>query len=252
MAKLTFLGAGAAFTMDNFQSNMLITSDSGKNLLIDCGGDVRHSLKASGYSVADLDAVFISHLHADHTGGIEWVAFNTHFNPTLKKPTMFVNGKLADELWEHTLKGGLGSIQGTLTTLDFFFDVERVQKNSTFTWESIEFQMVQVVHYMDGFDIVPSYGLLFSVNEKKYFITTDTQFNPNQIRDFYNMSDVIFQDCETTPFLSGVHAHYTELVTLNDETRAKMWLYHYSDGNKPDCVADGFSGWVLNGQVFDL
>lgn len=252
MTKLTFLGAGSAFTMDNFQSNMLLTSDSGKHLLIDCGGDVRHSLAKVGLTANDIDAVFISHLHADHTGGMEWLAFSTYFNPTMKEPDLFINGKLADELWEHTLKGGLGSIQGKITTLDDYFIVHRAQKNGAFHWEGIDFRMVQVVHYMDGFDIVPSYGLMFEISGKTYFITTDTQFNPNQIRDFYNMSDVIFQDCETAPNKSGVHAHYTELVTLDDETRKKMWLYHYHDGDKPDCEKDGFQGWVKNGQVFNL
>jgi len=185
MTKLTFLGAGAAFTMDNFQSNMLITSDLGKHLLIDCGGDVRHSL-------------------------------------------------------------------AKITTLDDYFIVHRAQKNGMFHWEGIDFRMVQVVHYMDGFDIVPSYGLMFEIKGKTYFITTDTQFNPNQIRDFYNMSDVIFQDCETAPFKSGVHAHYTELITLHKSTKKKMYLYHYQDGDKPDCKEDSFKGWVKNSQVFEL
>ena len=31
-----------------------------------------------------------------------------------------------------------------------------------------------------------------------------------------------------------------------------MWLYDYQDGEKPDCNADGFLGWVQQGQVFDF
>jgi hypothetical protein len=31
-----------------------------------------------------------------------------------------------------------------------------------------------------------------------------------------------------------------------------MWLYDYQDGDKPDCKAEGFLGWVQQGQVFDF
>lgn len=253
MTELTFAGAGAAFTIDNYQSNMVITSPSGKHLLVDCGSDIRHSLRVSmGLSATDIDAVYISHLHADHIGGLEWLAFSTFFNPVAKKPSMFINRKLAQELWENSLRGGLGSIEGTITDLNTYFDVVECPKNGTFSWEGTEFRLVQVVHYMDGYNIVPSYGLQFEVDGKQYFITTDTQFNPNQIKKFYDDADIIFQDTETTPFKSGVHAHYTELVTLPDEIKQKMWLYHYADGDKPDCIKDGFLGWVQNGQKFDL
>lgn len=250
--KLIFLGAGAAFTMENWQSNMLLEAASGKRLLIDCGSDIRWSLKEAGYGVNDVDAIYISHLHADHTGGIEFVAFCTFFNPMAPKPQMFINRKLGKELWERTLQGGMGSIQGQITSLDTYFNVTSLAKNECFIWEETEFRLVQVIHYMDGFDIVPSYGLLFEINGTKYFITTDAQHAPHQIQDFYNISDVIFQDCETSPFKSGVHAHYTELVELDDTTKAKMHLYHYQDGDKPNCKKDGFGGWVKKGQVFEL
>jgi ribonuclease BN (tRNA processing enzyme) len=252
--KLIFLGAGSAFTLEpnNYQSNMIIEADNGKRLLIDCGTDIRFSLRDQGIELDTIDAVYVSHQHADHVGGMEYLMFSTYFNPTLKRPTLFVNENLAPDLWTHTLSGGAGSIQTKITSLDDYFVVEAIEKNGSFLWEGVSFTLVQVVHYMDGFDIVPSYGLMFTVNEVSYFITTDTQFNPNQIRDFYNMSDIIFQDSETSPFPSGVHAHYNELVTLDEETKAKMWLYHYQPGDKADCIQDGFRGWVVKGQTFEL
>jgi len=105
---------------------------------------------------------------------------------------------------------------------------------------------------MNGYTIVPSYGLIWKGNKKKVFLTTDTQFCPNQIQTFYDSVDVIFHDCETTPFKSGVHAHFKDLKTLDEETKSKMWLTHYSDGDKPDAEKAGFAGYVEKGQVFIL
>ena len=84
--KLTFAGTGSAFCMaaDNFQSNMVLeTTPSGEDrpqrLLIDCGSDARHSLRNLGFMPNDFDGVYISHLHSDHIGGLEWMALANYF-----------------------------------------------------------------------------------------------------------------------------------------------------------------------------
>jgi ribonuclease BN (tRNA processing enzyme) len=251
--KLTFLGTGSAFTIgaDNWQSNMLLEAPSGKKLLIDCGTDIRFSLAEVGLSAKDIDAVYISHPHADHCGGLEWLAFSTYFNPMCKRPRLVASADLVDELWHNTLKGGMGSIQGQIASLDLYFEVNAIGPNGAFVWEGVTFQLVQVIHYMDGFRFVPSYGLMFDLNGKKVFLTTDTQFAPNQIRDFYNMADLIFHDCETSPFKSGVHSHFSDLATLPEEYKGKMWLYHYQPGDLPDAVREGFQGFIVKGQSFE-
>lgn len=250
--KLTFLGAGSAFTVGdgNYQSNVLLTSASGRRLLVDCGGDIRFSLHEQGLKLTDITDIYISHLHADHVGGLEGIAFSTFFTPGVGRPRLYTSVSLVDDLWSRSLSGGLGSIEGHITGLDTYFDVQAIGRNGGFTWEGVYFQLVQVVHYMDGFNVVPSFGLLFQVGEVKIFLTTDTQHAPNQIGKFYAMADLILQDCETTPYKSGVHANYSELKTLPIDVKAKMWLYHYHPGPRPDAVADGFRGFVRKGQEF--
>ena len=267
--KLTFLGTGSAFTMDNFQSNMLLESteivsalpnedgspDAKKvkrRMLIDAGGDVRHSLEAVGYGAKDIDALYISHCHQDHIGGIEWLGFSRYFGGG-EKPDLYLSERLAGPLWNDSLRGGMASHQGVLLNLDSFFrKVHRLSKNGRFRFGEATCRIVQTVHYMDGYEIVPSYGLLIGTERGEAFLTTDTQFCPRQIENFYKRAAIIFQDCETYKFKSGVHAHYTDLVTLPPETKAKMWLYHYQDGEKPDCRKDGFAGWIEKEQSFDI
>jgi len=249
--EITFLGSGSAFCLDNYQSNMMIEKN-GKRLLIDCGGDIRWSLKEKGLTCNDIDAIYYSHEHNDHNGGTEYMAFSTYFNPNKNPIKVFGEGDMLDHMWDHSLSGGLNSIQGKKVGLDDYFDVHRIKKNDPFTWEGIEFQMVQVIHVVAEFSIVHSYGLMFTGDKgKRIFITSDTQFS-NHLSTFYDQADIIFHDCETAPFKSGVHAHYTELVTLPKETKKKMHLYHYQDGEKADCKKDGFVEWVKKGQEYEV
>lgn len=253
--ELTFLGAGSAFTVgsDNYHSNMLLTNGNGKSLLIDCGSDARFSMHEVGKSYRDVEGVYISHLHADHAGGLEWLAFTTKFDPQcVNKVKLFICDKLVEPLWNNVLSGGLSSLQVEVATLDTYFDVNPVVENSSFSWSGIEFSLIQSLHIVSGFTIMPSYGLLFTVNGTKVFISTDSQFYPHQVVDIYRIADIIFQDCETAAFKSRVHAHFEELVTLPPEIKKKMWLYHYNPGPLPDAKKGGFRGFVKKGQVFNF
>ncbi len=252
--RLMFLGTGSAFTLENFQSNMLI-EEREERLLIDCGGDVRRSLARQGFSALDITDVYVSHLHADHIGGLEWLGLFSYFvrtrNDSSLRPRLHIRKTLIEDLWL-SLHGGMGTVEGHVADLETFFAVRPIDRNGSFKFGGTEFRTVQVVHYYDGFEIVPTYGLLFERNEIRVFITTDTQFSPNQMKEFRTKADYIFQDCETAPFQSGVHSHFEELKTLSEDLKGRMWLYDYQDGEKPDCTADGFLGWVQQGQVFEF
>ncbi len=259
MAKLTFIGVGSAFTTaDYYQSNALIEADSGKKLLLDCGADARFALAERGITNEnvgqEIDAVYISHLHADHVGGMEWLGFCTYFHPHWKPPTLFAAGRLIDDMWSHSLSGGMRSYEGKVLSIDDYFDCRPVRSNHSFEWEGLVFTPVQTVHVMNGFELVESFGLLIqeSGRDAVNFMTTDTQFCPTQLGKFYSISTRIFHDCETAEFRSGVHAHYDELRSLDEDVRRKMWLYHYQPRPEQQPDRDGFLGFVHKGQTFDL
>lgn len=253
--KLIFVGAGSAFTVggNNYNSNMLLVDESNHNkLLIDCGSDARHALFELGYTYQDIQDVYISHLHADHSGGLEWLALCSKFDPACQKPNLYAHPNVLEKLWKNTLCGGLSTLQGVFSGLNDFFVPIKLSKNHTFKWNDLTFQTVQMVHVVTAFEFMPSYGLIFEINGVRIFITTDTQFAPVQLQDFYKSVDIIFQDCETTSAQSGVHAHFNELITLDESIKRKMWLYHYNPGQLPDAVKAGFCGFVACKQVFEF
>lgn len=254
--KLQFIGCGSAFTTKDFyQSNVLVTAKSGKKLLIDCGSDARFALAELKVGIEEIDAVYISHLHADHIGGLEWLAFCTYFNPKLKRPKLYMIQGLMEELWYHSLQGGLDSLEGKKANLTDYFDCCMLAGNGYFTWEEIRFTPIQTIHVMSGMSIMISFGLLIEEVKSQFpliFFTSDTQYCPHQIMHFYESANIILQDCETGEFPSGVHAHILELKDLPVEVKRKMWLYHYQPNGPKDFKPQdwGFQGFVSKGQIF--
>lgn len=254
MSKLIFLGSGCAFTFgtDNYQSNMLLISDTGKKLLIDCGSDIRYSLYHAGFSHLDITDIYISHVHADHVGGLEYIGFSTKFDSRCQKPKLYLDAELAKTLWVNSLSGGMKYIEHEIATLETFFDIVEIESKRNFIWSDIKFNVIKVIHVNSDIAIIPSYGLFFEVNGIKVFLTTDTKMCLNNLERYYQKADIIFQDCETSKFPSCVHANYQELLSLPLTIKNKMWLYHYQPEKLPDARKDGFCGFVERGQEFDF
>lgn len=251
---LKFSGTGSAFTVGdgNYQSNMVLEDSQGNKLLIDCGTDARIALSEIGIKHSDIDAIYISHLHADHVGGLEWIAFTRkHGHDTNKKPSLYIHEKLAEPLWNHTLSGGLSSSNDSSISIESYFDLKAI-KGSAFTWKGHKFNIFPAPHTTTGCYQMSSYGLNFIDEGKNILITTDIRFEPVIMKELYAGADLIFQDCEISEKPSGVHAHYEQLRTLSKEIKGKMWLYHYQSGPLPDAKKDGFKGFVKKGQVFEL
>lgn len=229
---------------------MLLETASDRKMLIDCGTDIKHSLYHQGIRHADIDSVYISHLHADHVGGLEWFAFSQFFiNQT--KPLLYISPNQRDRLWNNVLSGGMSTLEHEKATLSTFFDIPDIL-DQRFIWDDHLFQLINVQHSISNGVFLPAYGLLITGDSKKIFISTDTRFSPDLLASIYKEADIIFHDCETSLTKSAQHATYADLTSLDPAIKNKMWLYDYNDGPLPDAKKDGFKGFVIQGQSFSF
>lgn len=251
-------------------------------------------------NIKDITDIYISHQHADHCGGLEEIAFGRYDfinlptrwdsykeNPKKFKnytPRLIADEVLLKELWDKTLSGGMRTLQTIDAGIETFFEPYPVRNNSNISWCGWKIELVQMVHFVGCRTIQPTFGLFMSkYNSPNIFFTTDSQYmTPQQLKDFYNKADIIFQDCEligvdtskkVMNFCSGVHANFGELAgwetannhKLHKDIKGKMWLTHYQDfkeqnkdmyGNKCDweklAQKEGFNGFLKVGQVFDF
>lgn len=196
-----------------WQSNFLIEFDmpskrngaSPYRLLLDAGGDVRHALKNIGLSSSDIDGIYISHPHADHIGGIEYMGLTTLFNPayTLSKthwlddqfiadkmflkpiwwsgppaeakPDIFVHRKVLEPL-KRSVGPGLDTVQGIPNvSLDTYFDIHIIGKQEngdtkTWTFQDGDGQWtitpIFAMHVISSAEEMASYGLSLEYSDE--------------------------------------------------------------------------------------
>lgn len=77
--KLTILGSGTCVPYADRGSSGYAIEVSGVSLLIDCGSGTTWKLARAGISYLDIDHVFLSHLHPDHTGDLVPFLFATRY-----------------------------------------------------------------------------------------------------------------------------------------------------------------------------
>jgi ribonuclease BN (tRNA processing enzyme) len=247
--KLKFLGCGSAFTTKDYYQSMLLLTKNEKNCLFDCGGDVRFAFQEQGLSAGDVDSFCITHAHTDHCGGLEWLGFNTYFNPSLPRPKWLSTNKQVENMWESTLKGGFGLSK----TSEEFFNITSLKHGHL--WERVAITLIPSKHCMDGSEWMESYSIFFQdldTYAQPVMFTGDMIFDKEYIEDISVGLSLIIHDCETAPYKSGVHAHYDDLKTLPPEIKSKMLLYHYQPNPIQNPVEDGFIGFAHKGLEINL
>lgn len=235
-------------------------------------------MRALNKSAKDIQAIYISHCHGDHIGGLEEMAFlrydwvnKPHRWDQAKisyAPMLIGDSGLLATAWHHSLRGGMETFDFQVT-LDTFFQTWYISKEASndgpipgnFDWMSWNFKLIQNLH-AEGNNKY-SFGLFVTrPNYPSVYFTTDSRFDdsPEKI-ELYRKADRIFQDTEMTSYISGVHANYQQLVNLPADIKKKMYLCHYQDdmidenGNlkyQLGAELDGFVGFVEPGEKWTL
>ena len=221
------LGTGNAFAKTYYNNNGMLTVN-GRRLLIDCGITAPLALHEMGRTFDEIDAVLLSHIHADHIGGLEEFAFQMKFVYGGRKAKLYIADTLAESLWESSLKGGL--YQDENPSLESYFDVHPIAEDVNVEVLPGLFVKLVPTSHIPGKE---SYSLI--VNDH-FFYSSDAVFDGTLLRSLVEEQQIklIFHDCQLQP-PGLVHATLAELLTLPPDIQRMTYLMHYGD-NKNDFV----------------
>ncbi|MDQ2746624.1 MAG: ribonuclease Z, partial [Acidobacteriota bacterium] len=85
--KLTILGSGTSVPHKQRSSAGFWLETSSGSILLDCSASAIHRMAQENLDWANLDAVWISHFHLDHIGGIPAFLFGTKYAPETQNRT---------------------------------------------------------------------------------------------------------------------------------------------------------------------
>lgn len=226
------VGVNSSFTLDGFHSNYLVRYGK-RQLLIDCGSTAARALREIGVSLAEIDSVYISHLHLDHIGGLFDLALQ-RMVAGLPPPALHLHHSISIPVWDHFLSSMLSryiDAEGKARdgALDHFFQVNAVEstvENDTHATDirGLSVRLVSVPH-------VPGMSCHGVVLDDRIFVTTDTTFIPETLDKLANRFglEAIFHDCAFNPAQSIVHTTYEQLLDLPEDLRQLLILTHYED-----------------------
>ena len=107
--KLTVLGSGTSVPHPRRSSSAHWVEAAAGTLLLDCSGPALHRMAEEGCDWPSLDAIWVSHFHLDHVGGLAPFLFGTKYAPQTRerhKPLTVYGPRGTEKLLRHFDEAG--------------------------------------------------------------------------------------------------------------------------------------------------
>jgi ribonuclease BN (tRNA processing enzyme) len=222
------LGTGNFFSTRRFCTSLVLCA--GRDMiLVDCPDPFfricARASRKSGRSIdpAGLDDVVLTHMHGDHSNGLEGFGFWRKFhNGSGRKPRIHTSHAVAGVLWSKlsaAMAGGKmpGDLQSDPYDLSTFFELSPHEFGETFEVRGVKFETRRTIHS------IPCFGFRATFAGRMFGYSCDTAFDPALI-DFLSPCDLIFHETD-----EGIHTPLERLEELPRDLRGKMRLVHLND-----------------------
>lgn len=189
--------------------------DKNAKIALDMGAGVLARLMAAT-DINKLDAVYISHLHFDHTSDL--LPFRYLLDSLDKKITVIT--QYEDSEWYRVLFGSPR------------FSVINVNESSELNIKGLKLTFAPMKHP------VPCLAVKISNGEKTFVYTGDTVFFEG-LTDFADGADMLLANCTKPVGFTGPHMTTADALRLAGETGARVLASHFAPGDDPYSVFAG-------------
>jgi len=220
---LHFLGTGSGSSISLGSAAAVLESNGEPLLMIDCGPSAPAQFQAS-YKGKLPEAIYITHAHFDHIGGLETLFYQLAFSAL--RPKLFVPVHLI-----MTLHARLAEFPGLAEGGVNFWDVfQLIPVSAQFFYHSLHFSSFAVRHHAP----FSAYGLALAGS---FVYSGDTRPIPELFAHFGAGFEALFHDCSlrSNPSHTGADDLQREYPGA---LRARMWVYHQHDAAEAAAIAE--------------
>src|SRR5262249_3539197 len=223
------LGVGDAFSA-RWYSSCLALEAEGTWLLIDCPHPIRKILREAGQKsgvpldVGQFSGLVLTHLHADHSSGVEGLAFYARYLLRDRRPALLAHPDVLARLWDHHLAGSMewsipaAGQPANQRRLADFSDARPLDEAGPVQLGPFAVECRRTIHS------IPTFALRIRAGGRCVGCSADTAFDPNLIQ-WLAAADLIVHETGG----GSLHTPYERLAAQPEELRARMRLIHYPD-----------------------
>ncbi|MCA9668075.1 MAG: ribonuclease Z [Myxococcales bacterium] len=220
------LGVGDAFSARYSPTSLLLRAE-GDTLAIDCPDMYRAVLRRASRAgdlsldVADVDRVLITHLHGDHVGGLEGLAFYKRFVEN-KRLALYCPPEVRRDIWTRRLAVAMDTLYDgeryREMSFEDYFDCTVLDWDAEHTVGAFTLALRRTVHH------IPTAALFVRAAGRALGYSCDTAFD-RELVDWLARADLVIHETN----FGAAHTPYEKLAALPAELRERMRLVHYSD-----------------------
>jgi ribonuclease BN (tRNA processing enzyme) len=199
--KIVFLGVGEAFDEEFANNSVLIRS--GMNLLLDCGYSAPGNLWKLYPDQSFLDALYISHTHADHYFGVPPLLVRM-WEEKREKPFTIICPKGSISTVEELVEYGY---KGISERFGFTITFKEAEEAKTITLNELELSFARTEH--------PANNHALKVSDGKHSVcfSGDGMFT-EETEKLYRNSDLVIHEAYLYDTKLPGHACVTDLVQM--------------------------------------
>ncbi|AVP98248.1 MBL fold metallo-hydrolase [Ahniella affigens] len=212
---LHWLGTGSAQAEDLNSASGVLERDGQPVMMIDCGESALRAFQAR-YGQVPM-ALFITHAHLDHVGGMERLYYQLIFDAERSgRCRLYVPANLLPVLQARVADYPSPLAEGGANFWDAF---QVIPVSRGFWHQALWFDVFAVSHHIPQ----TAFGLALSGS---FLWTGDTRPIPAELQRYAKAPTVIAHDCavEGNPSHTGIE---DLLATYDAEYLARIWIYHY-------------------------